>query len=266
MAVLILAAALPAFGTADAPSESVYSNVCFPVGEELLHKIYWGIIPVGRSMTTTEWIEEGGRKLIAIRLRTRTNALFDRIRPVNDVVESVVDPATMLPVRFHRRMIRRSMVCNETTTFDHHALKATWIADSPPRTNTFDIAADTRDVLSFMYYSRRAPFGESVTNDFRVMADEGIFDLRVVTEHHEDVNLPSYDKTRSLVFKPQFEFDGLLVERGHFELWVSDDTRRILTRAEIKNRFVNVNIVLQAVKGPGDDRWTSSESKEKEAQ
>jgi hypothetical protein len=38
-------------------------------------------------------------------------------------------------------------------------------------------------------------------------------------------------------------------------LWVSDDARRLVTKAAIKVPVAHVNLVLDHVTGPGDDRW-----------
>src|SRR5210317_34638 len=93
------------------------ADIWFPVGEQLFHKIYWGFIPVGKSVTTTRTVEREGKEYIQIRIRTRTNSFFDRIRKVDDIVESIVDPETFLPVSFSRRMIRRKETCHEHTVF-----------------------------------------------------------------------------------------------------------------------------------------------------
>jgi len=233
----------------------------FPVGEKLVHRIHWGFIPVGMSVTTTEWIEEDGKRLLAIRMRTRTNKVFDKIRPVNDKVESIVDPKTFLPVRFLRVMIRRGKICNETTVFDHAKKQATWTSQCSGQSNTFAIAADTRDIMTFMYYTRRKPFPEDSELDHKVMADDGIFDLKLRTRKKEKVKLDTFGKVPSLRIEPKFDFDGLLVDKGKFRLWVSDDKRQLLTRAVIDGRLANIKLTLCRVRGPGDDSWTRATTK-----
>ena len=58
------------------------------MGETLDYRIYWGVIPVGSSRVTTEWIEEDGRTLIAIRFRTKSNDVLSKIYPVDDFAGS----------------------------------------------------------------------------------------------------------------------------------------------------------------------------------
>ena len=91
----------------------------FPVGENLTYRIYWGVIPVGETIITTDWVEEGGRRLIRIRLRTHTNKWMDRIHKIDDDVISVVEPGTLLPVRSVELVHDKDRNAEETTTFDH---------------------------------------------------------------------------------------------------------------------------------------------------
>lgn len=227
----------------------------FPIGEQLVHNIYWGFMPVGHSVTTCRWIDDDGRKFINIRIRTRTNSFFDRIRPVNDLVEAVVNPRTFLPVTFRRKMIRRKQVCDEITIFDYRNLKAVWQEVCSGKSHTFDIDRDTRDMLTLTYYLRRHDIPSDSTNYFRVMADEGMFDLAFTANGTNDVELASYGNVNSIRVDPVFDFDGLLVDGGKFNLWISRDDRRILTEARIKRPLADIHVVLDKVLGPGDDFW-----------
>jgi hypothetical protein len=227
----------------------------FPVGEQLHHKVYWGVIPVGRSVTTSKYFEKDGRKLIKIRIRTRTTGIFDRIRRVNDLVESIVDAETFRPVTFRRRMIRRKEICDEFTVFDYNTLQGKWENKCSGEVKEFTIAEDTQDILSFLYLMRKTDLPENSTNNYRVMADEGMFDLVVRTKEKEQISLPLYGDVESLRIDPVFDFDGLLVDGGRFRLWVSSDKRKVLTKVQIKRKLADIRVILQAVLGPGDDRW-----------
>lgn len=233
-------------------------DIWFPVGEQLFHKIYWGFIPVGRSVTTTRMTQLEGKPYIQIRMRTRTNSFFDKIRRVDDVVESIVDPDTFLPVSFHRKMIRRKEACNEYTVFNRLKLQGDWENRCTGEKKSFALAEDTKDILTFLYYMRQAQFKVNSVGAYRVMADEGLFALQIKGGKNEDVDLPLYGKVKSLRIDPVFAFDGLLVKGGKFYLWVSADDRHLLTRAKIKRKLADINVILQKVAGPGDDMWTKT--------
>ena len=52
------------------------------------------MVSVGTCRITTQWVEEDGRTLLAIRYRTRSNKVIAVIYPVDDKIESIVDPET----------------------------------------------------------------------------------------------------------------------------------------------------------------------------
>jgi hypothetical protein len=227
----------------------------FPVGEQLIHKIYWGFIPVGNSVTSTSWIEADGKKLLHIRVRTKTTKLFDKIRKVDDLVESKVDPDTFLPLSFRRKMTRRKQSCDEVTMFDYSKLEGAWQDRCSNRKKSFSIEPGTKDILTYLYFMRQSKLEAKSEYNYRVMADEGMFSVKVKTKKKKTIKLPFYGGVESLQMDPVFDFDGLLVAGGKFRLWVSDDDRRILTKIQIKRKLADIRIVLQRVAGPGDDSW-----------
>lgn len=239
----------------DAARDILQADLWFPVGEQLVHRVCWGFIPVGKSVTSSRWIEEDGRRLIAVRIRTRTNSVFDKIRPVDDVVESIIDPKTFRPVSFQRRMIRRNEQCHEFTAFDFQNLTATWTTRCTDKTNTFEIASDTRDILTFTYLTRKEGFPVNSEKSYRIMADEGMFDLGIKTGETEDVKLPVFGNVESLCVYPTFDFDGLLVDKGRFRLWISLDERHLMVRTKIDGKLADVRVTLCKVLGPGSDLW-----------
>lgn len=227
----------------------------FPVGETIAYKIYWGRIPVARSTATTEWVEEDGRRLLAIRFRTRSNRIIGAFYPVDDYLESIIDPATFLPLRFTKQLSEGRYRCNEVTTFDHAQGQATWENRKRDRTEQYAIDADTRDLISFMYAMRTADFPVGTTQSFRVMADEEIYDLEVKALKKGKVKLRKYGKVESVLLEPKASFDGLFVRKGTMRLWVSEDERRLITRADVSVPVADVHLVLDRVTGPGEDAW-----------
>ena len=241
----------------------------FPVGEKLIYSIHWGWIPVGSSVVTTEWVDgeqEGHpRTLLRIRVRTRTNKVLGSLYPVDDVIESIIDPETFLPLRFRKKLSEGRYRCDETTVFDHAGGTATWTAkrfkkkklltDEPDKEKTYEIEPDTRDLISFMYFLRQQTFepGKEVTS--RVMADEKVYDIEIHPEKFESVKLDAYGKVRSLKMEPKAAFEGLFVHNGSIWVWQADDERGILTQVQAEVPVAKVSLKLYAVRGPGDDKW-----------
>ncbi|MDA0989342.1 MAG: DUF3108 domain-containing protein [Verrucomicrobia bacterium] len=227
----------------------------FPVGESLVYNIYWGVIPVGTTEITTEWIEEGGRILLAIRYRTRSNSVIATLYPVDDRIESIIDPETFLSVRFTKNLKEGRHRYHEQTTFDYANGVAHWKSFIKNTSKTYPIESDTRDLVTFMYYMRSQTFEAGTTKTYRVMADEKIYELILECEENERVALDDYGKVPSLRMEPKAKFEGLFVRSGRMKMWVSTDPRALCTRVKAKVPVANINVLLEKVRGPGDDFW-----------
>lgn len=230
----------------------------FHVGEALEYRIHWGFLTVGSSRITTEWVEFEGRQLIAIRLRNRTNDILSKLYPVDDFVESLVDPETFLPVRFVKKLKQGGYRCDEETRFDFEKGMAHWVSHKNDNQKDYPIDKGTRDILTFLYYSRLEVFQPGEVVERKLMADEKLYDLEIHCEGFEDVSLDGYGKIKCLKMEPMAAFEGLFVRKGRLWMWVSRDPRRIC--AEIKSKvFVGkVSLTLCSVTGPGDDFWVKT--------
>ncbi len=230
-------------------------DLWFPVGETIRYRIHWGFIPVGTSEATTQWVEHEGRTLLAIRFRTWNHPVIATFYPVDDFLESLIDPETFLPVQFTKHLQEGSYHCHEVTTFDREEGMARWVSKLSGEERTYEIEPDTRDLISFMYNMRRKRLEPGTKKDFQVMADEKIYDLHVRAADIEKIKLPHYGKVRSLRIEPQAAFEGLFVRKGKMTLWVSRDERRLLTKVSAKIPVASIHLKLESVRGPGDDRW-----------
>lgn len=248
---------LSAFGTAEADERP---ELWFPVGERLTYKVYWGIFPVAETRVTNEWIEEeeGEEKriLLAIKVTTKSYALLDTIYPVNDFIESVVDPVTFTPLRFSRRLSEGRYRLNEVTTFNHKKLTAHWKHLIKNDAKDFAIESDTRDLLSFMYFMRSQKFEPNRTYQYRLMADEKLYDLYVNTKNYVQLNISKFGFVRSLYIQPEAKFQGFFVRVGRLQTWISDDKRCLCVKAIAKAPVIGtIKLLLDKVEGPGDDFW-----------
>lgn len=254
MLAVVIAGWLPLAGRAEKP------DFWFPVGEQITYAVGWGPWTVGYSTIWTEWIREDGRDLLAIRVWTRSTRVLSKLFPVNDFLESVVDPVTFLPLRFSKNLSEGRYRLREVTTFDHQKKMAHWQHLLRDSHEDFAIEADTRDLLSFMFFRRSQVWDAHQSYYFRVMADEKLYDLYVTVNGYEDINLAGYGTVRSLKMTPEAAFQGLFVRVGRLEVWVSDDERCLLTKATAVVPFPigTIRVVLNKVEGPGDDFWSDT--------
>ena len=59
----------------------------------------------------------------------------------------------------------------------------------------------------------------------------------------------------SLKLEPVSKFNGLFVRTGRAFMWVSDDSRRLCTKATVAVPVARVKAYLKRVEGPGADFW-----------
>lgn len=227
----------------------------WPVGEKLTYQIYWGFIPVGTAIIWTEWSEDTGRRLLAIRMRTFSNKVIEKIYPVNDTIESLVDPGPFLPVQFTKNMSEGSHRYHEVTVFDRTNLVAHWESKLTGKKREFTIEPDTRDIPSFMFAMRGHTFEPGRREHFRIMADEKIYDLWLNIKKREKVDLDMYKDVSCVTIEPEAAFNGLFVRKGRMWAWISDDPRCLAARVEASIPVANVHAVLLKVEGPGSDFW-----------
>jgi hypothetical protein len=246
--------ALPPNAPVEPPASA--TNLWFDVGEHLTYDIYWGFIHVGQTEVTTEWVKhDDGRTLLRIRFKTRTNRVVETLYPVEDIQETLIDPETFLPVQnlINSRQGRRTQ--HEITRFDHQAKKAYWESLKKDRKKVVDIEADTRDIISMMYFIRSQSYTVGDSIETKVFTDEKLFDLFVKIPKKEKVDLDAYGPVASLRFDPEAAFNGLFVRKGKMTLWVSNDRRKLCTKITAEVPVAKIRIQLVKVSGPGRDFW-----------
>jgi hypothetical protein len=234
----------------------------FPVGEKLTYIIYWGWIAVGESVASTEWAWVEDSWKLRIHVRTQSNGVLSALYPVDDRIETLVDPVTLRPVRFRMILNQGDRHRHETTVFDWDAMQAHFVRkrkDRENETKTYTIKSDTRDLASFMYFLRKTDFEPKTVYEFEVMSDEKLYDLTVTTREEERIRLETYGRVPSLRMDPKAEFQGAVIKRGEMRVWISSEGRQLMTKMFVDTPFANIRLLLKSVEGPGAEDWQKEE-------
>lgn len=256
----VVMGAMAAAAQTNALTNSTLPGCNWPVGEKITYRLYWGYIPVGTAFGWTEWADHAGRPVLAIRLRTISNKFIEKIYPVDDTIESLVDPTTFLPLQFTKRLNEGDHRCHEITTFDHANLVAHWESKLDGKQRDFKLTPGVRDIPSLMYYLRTRKFVPGTREHFTVMADDKTYDLWLNIQKSEVIDLPLYGKVPSIKTEPEAAFEGLFVRRGKMWIWTSDDSRCLATRVVGSVPVATVKAVLWKVEGPGSDFWVTQQT------
>ncbi len=227
----------------------------FPVGEGMTYDIYWGVIHVGTTSVTTDWVEQDGKPRLRIRHFTKTNRVVATLYPVEDTIETVIDPGPFLPVYFRKTLSEGHYRSDEITVFDRDAKLGRQGSFRDGHVKGFKIEPDTRDIVTAMYWLRRDSFTVGTTNQYRVMADEKLYDLFVKPVGIEEQKVSAYGRIKVTRLDPDAAFNGLFMRKGKITVWVSNDERRLCTRMDAEVPVAAIHIELDRVRGPGDDAW-----------
>ena len=227
----------------------------FPLNERLDYHISWNGILVAWSVSTTGMVETNGMSYVSVRVETQTYPVFDVFYKVNDLHECLLDPETLLPVRFEKTMKEGRAHYHDVTTFDYVNGMARFENLESGTVTNVPISADTRDYLSFMYFMRGQELVSGTTTTHQVLADDKVYEVLVHAGKIEEVGLPNYPDVPSLQIEPEAAFNGLFVRCGKATLWVSRDPRRILTCLKAWVPFGRVTARLYDVSGDGNDFW-----------
>jgi len=239
------------------------TNYWLPVGEQLSYKLYWGVIPVGKALFTSEWTEIEGKKYILLRATADTTSLLAKIYPVHDVIESTVDPTNFLPVLYVQKLREGKHKRDDSITFNHTNGYAVWqntgkVKAGQPSTAQIPIQADTRDVLTLTYYMRNKGLTVGQKETFQVVVDNKLYDLELNGLKILPMDVGGREDVECIEVEPKAKFGAIFVRKGDVRLWFSQDPRRVCVKMSAKLSVAHAKALLVGIEGPGNDDWVTS--------
>jgi hypothetical protein len=244
LAWLILSAMSGAVSWVEASDPS--SARSLQVGEQLTYDISWLYITAGRAvMAIRDAGTDGDRPLVKLLTTAQSRPAITKFFPVDNRVESIMDPATLLPE--HLVFRRREGKKKEDIEYTFHQKKGIVTAVKGGAPETLEIPPGTQDVISCLYYARSELTlqpGSSLT--MNVFHDKKNRKLDVQVEGIETVSgsWGEVETARVLVVMP---FQGLFLNQGNIRVWFTTDDRRIPVR--MKAKVVIGSIVADLVSG-----------------
>ncbi|MEE9369020.1 MAG: DUF3108 domain-containing protein [Pontiella sp.] len=235
------------------------SHDIFIPGEVSEYKITWMRIPLAWSRSETDTIEEDGRKLIRLRIISKTYSTYTYIYKVNDVVEVIIDPESGLPIRQDIVVREGGRNKSQLTIFDHKNRVATYIDRIASTTNTVAIDSDTQEVYSYIYSIRKRDINKLAANKHKIFVDGELHDFGIKIGKDAQIKLPTYGKVDSTAIEPVAAFNGLFLREGKITFWISKKNRRMITCIKAKVPIGKITVKLQSVAGPGEDFWVNTE-------
>ena len=222
------------------------STRSFQVEEQLTYEISWLSITAGTAVMAISGAgSDGDRPLAKLITTAQSRPAITKFFPVDNRVESIVNPATLLPE--HLIFKRREGKKKEDIEYTFHQKEGTVTVVKDGATEIQEMPPGTQDVISCLYYARRELSlqpGSSLT--MNVYHDKKNRKLDVRVEEIETVSGPwgEIETARVLVIMP---FQGLFLNKGNIQVWFTNDERRIPVR--MKAKVVIGSIVADLVSG-----------------
>jgi hypothetical protein len=183
-----------------------------------------------------------------------SKGLFTRIAGFHfhEHVESTVDPGPFTVLRTSKLEEQGKRVRASEAVFDHEARKVTWTErdpnqSQPPRISALEFSEPIQDILTVIYFLRTQKL--EVGKSFDVpLSDTGRvyrFSVAVVERKQIKTVLGRVDTVR--VDPALFGENGLVRSRGSLSIWITEDSRRLPVRAQLKVDIGTFDIKLKRV-------------------
>jgi Protein of unknown function (DUF3108) len=214
-------------------------------GERLTYELSWLNILAGTAVMEVTESSGGGSSALKLVTTAQSSPKLTRFYPVDNRVESLVDPNSFQSewMTFRRREGKRKN--NFEYTFHHKEGTVTAVKDGV--SETLPIPPGTLDAISCLYYVRSLlPLKPGSSQSLNVHHDKKNYKLDVRVEELETIDGPwgKMEAARLLVIMP---FQGIFLNQGNIRVWLANDSRRIPLR--MKAKVIIGSIVADLVSG-----------------
>jgi hypothetical protein len=212
----------PTGPSVDAPLK----DVPFKIGEQLTYQVYLATEPqpVG---TITFTLKARGRYFnrdgLLFAVTAQTTGPGGRVYPVNDQINSYVDPTTLLPFRTELNLSEGKYHITRAYDIDQNRGAAT--SDNKER---IDIPVGTHDLISTFYSIRTFDLWPKNHNAISIMATTQPRTLFVESQRRETIDVGGQKITAIMLTLTTP--DDPQSDRLQIQMWVGDDARRLPLR------------------------------------
>ena len=223
------------------------AEVPFGPGEKSTFEVRFGTVKVGGGSLEVVGVENlRGRDAYHTSFLVEGGTFFYR---VNDTYESWIDTRTLNSLLFIRQIEEGTR--ERKMTFEIMPERGTYVERTRQKTVTKETVADPLDEGAFLYFVRTIPLVVGQTYDFHRYFMPTRNPVRVRVLRKERVTVPA-GTFNAIVIQPVIKTKGIFSEKGHAEVWLSDDESRKLLQVKSKLSFGSLNLYLKSYTPPTD--------------
>jgi hypothetical protein len=140
--------------------------------------------------------------------------------------------------------------------FDHEARKVTWTERDPnqsqaPRISALEFSEPIQDILTVIYFLRTQKLEVGKSFDVPVSDSGRVFRFAVAVVERKQMKTVLGSVSTVRVDPSLFGADGMVQTRGSLSIWITDDSRRLPVRAQLKVDIGTFDIKLKRVSNNG---------------
>ena len=214
------------------------------VGEKLTYNAKINFLSVGQGVMTVEGIDTlRGRTVYHTTFRVRGRMLFFK---VDDSYESWFDTTSLSSLRYKQNINETSY--KSERLFEFFPERATFSENGKPEEPS---VADPLDDGSFIYFVRTVPLELGSTYEFNRYFRPDRNPVRIQVLRRERITVPAgtFD---CIVVRPIIKTKGIFSENGHAEVWIADDSSRVMVQMKSRLSFGSLNLYLKSYRPPSE--------------
>jgi len=210
--------------------------VPFASGEHLEYDVKFGFLHVGSGSMEVAGIDSvRGHAAWHTVFQVHGGTLFYK---VNDRLESWIDVNNLVSLRHWQELSEGRR--ERERRFEIMPERGIVVEEGKPGAPT---VAEPLDDGAFLYFVRTIPLevGKTYQFDRYFRPDRNPVTIRVLRREHITVPAGEFD---AIVLQPIIKTKGIFSEGGHAEVWLSDDSNRIMLQMKSKLSFGSLNLYL----------------------
>jgi hypothetical protein len=183
-----------------------------------------------------------------------SKGLFPRIAGFrfHEHVESAVDPDPFTVLRTSKLEEQGKRVRASEAVFDHAALTVTWTERDPnqaqpPRINSLQFSEPIQDILTMIYFLRTQKLEVGKSFDVPLSDSGKVFRFAVSVVERKQIKTVLGRVSAVRIEPALFGENGLVRGRGSLSIWITEDSRRLPVKAQLKVDLGTFDITLKRV-------------------
>jgi hypothetical protein len=215
--------------------------VPFGTGEKSFFEVRFGGLRVGSGSLEVVGIESvRGHDTWHTTFNVQGGTFFYR---VNDSYESWMDTRTLNSLLFIRQIQEGAR--ERAQNFEIIPEKGIYVERTREDNKTLRTVAEPLDEGAFLYFVRTVPLKVGETYDFNRYFIPDRNPVRVIVLRKERITVPA-GTFNAIVVQPIIKTKGIFSEKGQAEVWLSDDSARMLLQVKSKLSFGSLNLYLKS--------------------